>query len=262
MNLTCWIIYNGSLQSEKFIDYANMLKNAAKKRGHHVSLYKNNELLSLLETDKPQLLSNDSLNLPHYIIFTDKDIYLAKQLEQLGIRLFNRASTIEISDNKILTYQTLAAHHITIPKTIIAPKTFTNEQFISDEKLEKIGHTLSFPLVIKEAFGSFGEQVYLVNTFVEMKEKIAKLKSLPFVFQEFIDSSYGIDLRLQVVGDQVITAMKRTAKDDFRANVTAGGVMEAYEPTKYEKKLAIQAAKALNADFAGIDLLFGPDGEP
>lgn len=80
------------------------------------------------------------------------------------------------------------------------------------------------------------------------------------MFQEFIESSYGRDLRLQVVGNQVVAAVKRTSENDFRANVTSGGSMTVYEPSTYEKALAVAATKAIGADFAGVDLLFGQTG--
>lgn len=262
MSLTCWIIYNGSLPGNKFLDFAHMLQKAAEQKGHQVRLYKNNELLSYLHTHSVGFIQRQKMQLPDYVIFTDKDIYLAKQLEHLGIRLFNRANTIAVSDDKILTYQELAKQKITIPKTIIAPKTFTNHLSIDDYYLLKISDLLLFPLIIKEAFGSFGEQVYLINSFDELKEKIKSLNGAPFVFQQFIKSSFGKDIRLQVVGDQVVAAMKRTSESDFRANITTGGQMEPYQPTEIEKQLAIRASLALNADFAGVDLLFGENGEP
>src|SRR5699024_10382671 len=77
-----------------------------------------------------------------------------------------------------------------------------------------------------------------------------------------ISSSYGKDMRLQVVGDQVVASMLRRSSNDFRANVTAGGSMEPYNPTNIEQELAIAATKAIGADFAGVDLLFGPNGYP
>src|SRR5699024_10643134 len=63
-------------------------------------------------------------------------------------------------------------------------------------------------------------------------------------------------------GDQVITAMQRTSENDFRANVTSGGKMEPYEPNESQKRLAIEATKAIGADFAGVDLLFGENDQP
>src|SRR5699024_3648035 len=115
------------------------------------------------------------------------------------------------------------------------------------------------PLIMKEAFGSFGEQVYLIHNEEEMLNKITALKDRPYVFQQFIKTSFGRDLRLHVVGDKVAASMYRKTEDDFRS--TAGGIRLAYEPTKEEAALAIAATKAIGADFAGVDLLFGTDDE-
>lgn len=261
MQLTCWIIYNGFLQGDKFRDYAEMIQKAAIKRGHEAILYKNNEIISILD-ERLQVYSLEQTTFPDYVIFTDKDTYLARQLEWMDIPVFNSADTIEISDDKIKTYQSLAAQHIPIPRTIFAPKTFGHSFDASRNYLRYIVEQLGFPLIMKEAFGSFGEQVYLITNETELTERISEIGHKPFMFQQFIDTSYGVDIRLQVVDDQVITAMKRTATDDFRANVTSGGKMDKYEPNEMEKKLAIRASKAIGADFSGVDLLFGKENNP
>jgi len=262
MSLTGWIIYNGNLPSKSFLDFANWLHIAAKRKSIESKIYKNNELLTFLATDELKLLNEKYDSLPDFVIFTDKDIYLAKQLELLGIRVFNSARSIEISDDKIATYQELAKQKLPIPKTIIAPKVFTYHDQIDITFTKQVLNSLHLPLIIKEAYGSFGEQVYLINTKEEMIRKVKELASQPFVFQEFISSSYGRDIRLQVVGNQVVASMMRSSADDFRANVTAGGSMEPYNATKAEMELAVAATKAVGADFAGVDLLFGPNGQP
>ncbi len=117
-------------------------------------------------------------------------------------------------------------------------------------------------MIVKEAFGSFGEQVHIVSTETELFACIRELHGKPFMLQEFIASSHGRDMRLHVVGDAVAAAMTRQSSNDFRANVTAGGTMQAYQPTLKEKQLAIAAAKAIGADFAGVDLLFGENENP
>ena len=256
MSLQGWIIYNGNLPGNKFLDYAEMLQEAASRQESNAVIIKNNDLLSLLSVSNLDILPQQEL--PNYVVFTDKDIYLAKQLEYLGIPVFNSAEAIAISDDKIATYQELAKINLPIPKTIIAPKIFIEGNF--DKKvLEQVIEELKLPMVIKEAFGSFGEQVYLVNTKEELYKKVNDLGNKPFIFQEFIATSYGVDIRLQVVGDQVVAGMKRKSKNDFRANITAGGTMEPHEPSREEKRLAIAATKAIGADFAGVDLLFGAD---
>ena len=259
MKRTGWIIYNGNLPGNKFLDFAEMIQTAARTLNSKAEIIKNNDLLSLLTTSSLGLLSETSL--PDYVVFTDKDIYLAKQLEYLGVPVFNQAKAIAVSDDKIATYQKLSKLQLPIPKTIIAPKIFHTGSF--DERIiDKAIKELGFPLVMKEAFGSFGEQVYLVKNKQELDKKLQLIGNKPFVFQEFVHTSYGVDIRLQVVGDKVVAGMKRRSADDFRANVTAGGRMEAYTPSQEEEELAVKAAKAIDADFAGVDLLNGDRNQP
>lgn len=261
MNLHGWIIYNGYLPGNKFIDFAEWLQDAALKQNIHTDIYKNNELLSFLSTDALDLI-RENKDLPDFVMFTDKDIYLAKQLELLGIRVFNSGASIEKSDDKIATYQALAYKHLPIPKTIVAPMAFVRSESFNPEDFRDSINILGFPMIIKEAFGSFGEQVYLVHSMEEAFEKISELHGTPFMLQEFISTSHGKDIRLQVVGDDVVAAMTRHASNDFRANVTAGGTMNKYQPTPEEINIAVAATKAIGADFAGVDLLFGANNKP
>jgi RimK family alpha-L-glutamate ligase len=118
-------------------------------------------------------------------------------------------------------------------------------------------------MIIKECFGSFGQQVYLVNNKQEMKDKLQEIGTRPLLFQEFIGSSIGKDIRLQVVGNQVVATMYRYSDNgDFRANISNGGKMKPFEPTKEQTDIAIQCCRILGLDFAGVDILFGEDQEP
>jgi len=123
-------------------------------------------------------------------------------------------------------------------------------------------NTLGLPIVIKECFGSFGQQVYLAET-IEAAEEIAKkLAGSPFMLQEFIAKSRGRDVRLQVVGERVVAAMLRQNSEDFRANLSNGGKATPFEPDEKMKALALKACQMLGLDFAGVDFLFGENGEP
>ncbi|MFS0751302.1 RimK family alpha-L-glutamate ligase [Oceanobacillus sp. 1P07AA] len=258
MKKTGWIIVNGNLTTNKFIDYAEMIQSAAQKRHMDVSIIKNNEILLDLSDRHPLGLHRQTYTLPDFVFFIDKDIYLAKYLEQLGIPVFNSSATIEMSDDKIQTYQKLTDIGIPIPHTIIAPKIYSTG-ILSDDYLQSIIHKLGLPLIVKEAFGSFGEQVYLVHEFKELKKLTNQLQGKPYLFQSYISSSHGRDLRLQVVGDKIIAGMERNNDQDFRANITNGGNMKPFTPDQKATNIAIAAAQAINADFAGVDLLFGQE---
>ncbi|WP_077327236.1 ATP-grasp domain-containing protein [Virgibacillus siamensis] len=259
MNPKGWIIYNGHLPGNKFLDFAEWIQAATERQNVQTKIVKNNELLSYLTETSLDLLRNNGMGLPDFAVFTDKDIYLARQLEFLGVQVFNSARTIEISDDKIASYQALAFHGLPIPRTVAAPKMFASSPSFNPDDYQAAIDKFGFPMIIKEAFGSFGEQVYLVQNKDEMYIKLKELQGKPFVLQEFVSTSYGRDIRLHVTGEKVVASMMRHAPNDFRANVTAGGAMQPYGPSEYEMNLAIAATKAIGAEFAGVDLLLGPN---
>ncbi|QDP40752.1 ATP-grasp domain-containing protein [Radiobacillus deserti] len=260
MTLKGWVIYNGHLPGPKFKDFADWIVEAGHRQDMDIHSIPNHHLLSVFTLNGQNISYKNEIADPDFVIFSDKDIPLARTLEAMDIPVFNSSQAIEISDNKIDTYARLAAHHLPIPKTMVAPKVFTGS--LHPDTFSQIRKEFSFPIVVKEAFGSFGEQVYLVENEEELELKLVEIRNRPFVIQSFIRSSYGRDLRLNVVGDKVVAAVLREAKEDFRANVSAGGTMKPHSPSQIEKDLAIAATKAIGADFAGVDLLFGKGGEP
>lgn len=255
-----WLVVNGFIDSEKFRQIFAWLVEAAKKQNCILEIKTNAQLLpefvigenrTLLECQRPQ-----------FVIFWDKDVRLARLLEQSGLQLFNCADSIEICDDKARTYLELLGSNIRMPKTIIAPKTFRMEGYPKLDFLQQVECQLGFPMVIKECYGSFGQQVWLVHNQGELLECLHDIKNRPFLFQEYIASSTGHDIRIQMVGNQAVAAMHRYNMQDFRANITNGGSMEPYEPDAAQLYLARHVMEQLKLDFAGIDLLFGEGGEP
>lgn len=184
-----------------------------------------------------------------FVLFWDKDINLARRIEIGGIPVFNSADSIAKCDDKARTYAELL-NTVPQPETLAAPKTF----FKSDmrEFVEKAVEILGLPVVFKECFGSFGEQVYLCKSKEEVLEKISEK---PFVLQKFIAESCGEDVRIEVIDGKCVCAVKRINKNDFRSNVTNGGKMIPYEPTEYEKSIAQTACNKLGLTFGGVDIL-------
>ena len=58
----------------------------------------------------------------------------------------------------------------------------------------------------------------------------------------------------------VAAILRQSTDGDFRSNLTRGGSMSPYTPSKEEAELARRATQALGLDFAGVDVLFGKDG--
>lgn len=251
--MTGTLIVNGFLKSDKFDDIYSRLKDSFERFGVALSISTNASILHALDGDI------DFPQKPDFVLFWDKDISLAKALETRGIRVFNSSSAIELCDNKAKMH--LALKGLPMPKTVIAPMTFPNIGFTDTDFLNKVASLLGFPIVVKECFGSFGAQVYLAKDQNELLTLVKEHERVPLLFQELVTESSGRDVRINVVGDKVITAMLRENKfGDFRSNITLGGTALPYSPTDEECSLALLATKKLGLDFAGVDILFGKDG--
>lgn len=256
------LIVNGFLNTQKFQELYYMFQKSAKKFSVDLDLKTNDEIL--VDINSINGLDNKHIKNVDFILFWDKDVKLAKYLENIGFKVFNSANSIAICDDKSLTHLYLMNSGIKMSRTIIAPMTYANIGYTNYDYLEKVKNALKFPFIVKEVFGSFGKQVYMVSNANEF-EKIVKERSQnsSLIFQEYISTSKGRDIRLQVVGDKVVAAMYRYNKSgDFRANLSNGGKMKNYIPTKEQADIAIRCCKILGLDFAGVDLLFGEEDEP
>jgi len=249
-----WIIINNlHTTSPKFVDTVNAFKRACKQNDVLLDVKTNFDFVNILDGNFVR---------PDFVLFWDKDIRLAKELEALGIRVFNRAKAIDECNDKYITYLKLLNSDIKMPKTIIAPMVYYPQEWQNTNFVTDVEKSLKYPMVAKECFGSFGKQVFLCNNRQELVKVINNFAKRPFLLQEFIETSVGKDLRLQVVGDKVVATMMRYNDNDFRANVTNGGKMLNYQPTMAQIDMALKACKLLSLDFGGVDILFGKDDTP
>lgn len=249
------MVVNAFLRTTKFDDIYMTLLSAAHGEGMELEVRANAELSAIVDTPAFDSTAFD------FVLFWDKDVHLARQLEQRGLRLFNSPQSILWCDDKALTYLRLKQAGIPLPRTILAPKTFSTVGYTTLAFVQEAANSLGFPVVLKECFGSFGQQVYLFHDVDALREKVRSLAGTPLLFQELVHESYGRDARLNVVGGRVVASILRRSTDgDFRSNLSRGGAMAPYSPTPVESALAIRACEVLGLDFAGVDVLFGKDG--
>ncbi|MCI0656977.1 MAG: 30S ribosomal protein S6--L-glutamate ligase, partial [Acidobacteria bacterium] len=79
--------------------------------------------------------------------------------------------------------------------------------------------------------------------------------------QEFISESEGKDIRALVVGNRVVTAMRRQARfGEFRSNLHRGGGAAVVDLDEDYRKAAIQATQVMGLRLAGVDLLESHEG--
>lgn len=258
-----YLIVNGFLDNHRFTVLYEMLLSAFEKENISIKLISNKDIYQKIA------LKNDLEC--DFIIFWDKDILLAKLLENQGYRLYNSSETIRICDDKGLTFISLLNNslyeEISIPKTILAPFTFENIEYNDYSFIDNVIEDLKYPFIIKENKGSFGTGVYLINNKDDLNEIINKTKTKSILFQEYVKESKGRDIRVMTVGGKALGAVLKKNENDFRSNVLTGGKMYKLDKTifprldEYLQKAEI-ISSILHLDFGSVDFLIGKDDVP
>ena len=255
-----FVLMNAYPSGEKFYRQSNRIAEELKAQGVEVSVKKNGEVGVKITSDG---VTAYGLNGEAFCVYLDKDKYLGQALEKAGLKLFNSAKSVEICDDKTLTFLYLEKSGLNIPKTIPAPLCYTKNAVVDEEYLQRIEKELAYPIVVKKSYGSFGDGVMLVKDREELKKAAQACLFVPHCYQQFISSSYGKDVRVIVVGGKALGGMLRRAKgEEFRSNIELGGEGIQIPLTEEFKRAAELAANVLGLDYCGVDLLYGEKGEP
>lgn len=185
-------------------------------------------------------------------------LMVLRHLELMQCNMINNVKSLENSRDKLRTYQALASKNLPIPKTMLVR--FPSKDPKYDGNVDTIIKHFTFPVILKLGSGSKGKGVMLVNSEESFKDIFDMLdQSNPLLVQEFIKNSSGKDIRVIVVGNKVVSAMMRVAKKGFKSNFHQGGYVKSIEITEELEKLAVQAARIVGLQIAGIDLLIGEE---
>ena len=171
-------------------------------------------------------------------------------LNLLGVMVYNDGRAIERTVDKAMTSLLLHLSQVPTPQTWVCESRYHAETIMRREIMA--GHAL----VIKPLFGSQGQGVSLLSHNrplpVPMQEHVDGL----YYLQTYIDSGEGAwhDFRVFVIDGKAVAAMARHGAS-WVNNVALGGRCEAVKPEGEIAELAIAAAKAVDIDYCGVDII-------
>jgi RimK family alpha-L-glutamate ligase len=177
---------------------------------------------------------------------------LLHRLMARGIPVLNSPAALETCIDKYLATARLEAAGLSVPATVVCQD--------ADSAMEAFLQ-LGGDVVVKPLFGSEGRGMVRVSD-VELAWRtfrtLERTQNVLYL-QQFIRHP-GWDLRAFVLGEKILTAMRRHANGDWRTNVAQGGRAEAVTLDSTQTQLALAAAAAVGVEAAGIDLLPRPAG--
>lgn len=178
-----------------------------------------------------------------------------RQFEVSGVYSVNESIAISRSRDKLRAHQLLARKGVGMP--------ITGYAHAADATDELIGFVGGAPLIVKLMESTHGKGIVLAETEKAAEGVINAFRGLNanFLVQEYIKESKGSDIRCFVVGDKIVAAMQRTAKEgDFRSNLHRGGTASSVKLKPEERALALKAAKVMGLDVAGVDIIRSAHG--
>jgi len=221
-------------------------KDAAKNAGYiecFISEAKKRNVELILKTD-----DKDMDFACDFVINRSRDHIISEKFDHFDVPVFNSTDVCRICNDKWLTY----------------------EYFKDIVPMAHTSLTADFsPAVIKPKRGHGGQNITLAKTKEECEA--GRKQALEYqdyslsgqkhqsgcIFQKYIDGKK--DIRVYILGGEILSAVERSAKDDFRSNFSLGGIVREAEILPEIKKIVSSVTSAMHFDLAGIDII--SDGE-
>lgn len=165
-----------------------------------------------------------------YVINRTNDYRIGERFEKRGIRVFNPSAFSRLANDKQACYDFMEQNGVEIMPTRYRTP----------------------PFVKKPVDGHGGKGVTMCYDANEYDEE--------FVCQKPA-SDLGRDLRVWIIGGEIISAVLRISKSDFRSNFCLGGEAVPYALSSNDTQLIKKITTLVQGDYYGIDFVFN-NGKP
>lgn len=227
--------------------FANQFINNSHQHNLTIQLVFAEELSLIIDNGRLSVYMDDGISLqPDFVINRTRESQIGLHFELMGCRVFNNSQVTDICNHKAKTHQIINSHGIKSVKTAIS---FTEGQSL-----------VNYPLIMKTNSGHGGTDVFKVDSKMELIKHMEKFNKGDVILQEMCDNP-GVDVRVFVLGREIIGAVKRYSSNSFKSNFSLGGKAERYTLSENQVKLVNKIGTLFDFDFVGIDFLIDQDGE-
>lgn len=245
-----WLIYSEA-DAERNRTYIDWLVSGAMENGFELKLlYTEDIVIGIRNSVNILYYQGKELSKPAFVIMRTITQILSSHIEEMGIRIFNNEAISTMANHKFLTHQKLSNLGIPMLDTFYYKKS----------TITKSLDTIHFPCVLKNCTGRGGSEVYFINNQEELLDTLQNSNFDELIIQN-IAEQLGKDLRVFIIGKEIVAAVLRYSEKDFRANFSLGGGAILYELSKNEKELIQKIVDHFDFDFVGIDFMFNANNQ-
>jgi glutathione synthase/RimK-type ligase-like ATP-grasp enzyme len=203
-----------------------------------------------------QIVYGIESGLPHcgvspcdFAINRARNAYLARFLEERGARVFNSSEVTRLCNDKCAAYL-FAVGKIPCLDTYILKRR---------DLLQGAAKLCFFPCVIKQLTSHGGQKVFLCGNYAEAFNAAEQVDGEYAIVQRPLAEEGISDIRVFVMGNRIIGAVRRKAKDGIKANFCQGGEISLYQVGGKLKGYVERLTQKLYFDFVGMDFLTADD---
>ena len=219
-------------------------------------VYDGQELKVIEPRSGRDIASFDLVFFQKWMVLPQHALAAAEYLDSKQVPFMSREVLHQNPISKLAELPLLVQAGLPVPKTVVAP--------LGSIKQMLDHGTLPFglPFIVKDVAGTRGSNNYLVEDTETLIAIERELPHVTFIAQEFIPND--CDYRITIMGGEIAYVLKRTRRGDTHLNNTSqGGEGEFVDAGSLPDGL-LQGAKAAAAatgrsDFAGVDIIIGPD---
>ena len=228
-------------------DFANRFLTKGKDFGLEIELVFEKDIKYGI-ADGKLYFNYKNLKLPDFAINRTRNGFIAQTLEKSGVKVYNNSEVTFLCNDKNATYIEALKNGANCLDTMI----------LSRENLN-YDHIYNYPVVLKQPFSHGEKNVYLCNNRDELEKAFESTEGRFATVQSKLNCEKINDIRVYILGNKPIYAVKRTAKAGFKANYCQGGEISLYDIDSRLKQNIQNLLKINTFDFAGFDFLADDD---
>lgn len=212
---------------------------------------------------------------PVFVLVRTIDPELNRFLEEKGIPVFNPYRVSQICNDKGKTLDYLKEILFSVPSISFyySDLAYVLEQdteslrayfgkhfkYSTHEEQERLLIRQAEDFVLKAVDGHGGKQVY---SLCQERDRIMReMQGKDFVLQPMIPTGgRSRDLRVYVIGREIVAAVERSSEGDFRANYSRGANVSLYPLSDVQKEMVYRVINKFDFGMAGIDFILDQEG--
>ncbi len=186
-----------------------------------------------------------------YLLFGYPTAVHALRILERQAHTQNPINSVLVADDKAATAVQLSAASVPqVPSKLCA---------LVLDRARTVAEEIGYPVVLKRTHGAQGRWVRRVENPDLLGSVFRELESEgpgTLIIQPEVAEFHGRSIRAVVTGGQLLAATLRTAAgNEWRSNIAGGANQHRIDLSWDEKKLAVDAVRALGLGHAGVDIL-------